>query len=319
MSIDTPKNHDSGDVYSYNGRQGRVIAASTDTMRQEALPGPAPVAAAAAAACDKHCPPLGDPNSRAKQWNDAKEASKNSALQLNPDGTYTAADGDCLSTIAARALRMSGQAVNGKSIAAEEQIIKDLNKDRYPKMADCDTVNIGWHLKLNSDAQPQPAPAPRVEAPPQPPAPPERLDIPVERHRAAPPPPIEPAPAQVAPQPRVEYAPQPEYAPPVQMVNPLAVIGDVVGGVLSSIFAPRYERDWGRPRYERDWDRPRYERGWERPMYEQRPPIGYYSGGYSGNVYDQGYDQGMPMVGGPTIFIGGGGGQRYWAPHRHGR
>lgn len=277
MSKDTVSTSYPSDVYSLNGRSA-AQRAQNEQLYAEALPGPA--------ACDTRCPPPGDPSSaRARQWNEASNASKNQALQLNQDGSYTVREGDCLSTIAARELRMSGQAVNGKSIAAEIERIRELNKDQHQTLANCVDIKGGWHLRLSgAERAPQ-----TVEQTPAP----ARARVPEYSQ------PLQPV-ESAAPRPpahcrNAEYVPQ--NRPPQTEFNPLAPLAEL-GHFLEGLFSPHYERPpvaYGRPIH---GGRPYY------AAVQPQPPVDY---GYQNNNYGYNYADtypvapGYPVIGVPII------------------
>ncbi|MBS1992075.1 MAG: hypothetical protein JSS86_01295 [Cyanobacteria bacterium SZAS LIN-2] len=110
---------------------------------------------------------------RAKQWEEASRASLHQPLKINSDGSYTVKDGDCLSTIAERELHMAGRKATRSAIAEEVAHIKQLNQAAHPRLAECDRIQEGWHLRLGlsqkRDCPPveHHAPPPRHSAPEQ--------------------------------------------------------------------------------------------------------------------------------------------------------
>src|SRR5690348_9361277 len=73
---------------------------------------------------------------RARDWANASDAQRAKPLDLNENGEYRVKWGDSLSTIAERALKGSGSAVNKDSLQAMQDAIVEANHDRY-KTLDC--------------------------------------------------------------------------------------------------------------------------------------------------------------------------------------
>ena len=113
----------------------------------------------------------------ARNWKHASDQQQQKPLSLDCDGTYTVAYGDCLSTIAARALKAQHDtSITGHQIQDEVQAIVKANDGRY-KTLDCnnDYVQVGWKLKIpgapqDTNCQQQP-PAETPAPPAQPPCP----------------------------------------------------------------------------------------------------------------------------------------------------
>ncbi|HEY9715609.1 MAG TPA: hypothetical protein V6C72_19200 [Chroococcales cyanobacterium] len=90
---------------------------------------------------------------QAREWEQENEKTRNQPLNIDADGTYAVQHGDCLSTIAARALSNSGEKADQKSIDDEVQAIITLNDHQYPTL-DCnrDYVQDGWKLRIPDTA-----------------------------------------------------------------------------------------------------------------------------------------------------------------------
>lgn len=119
----------------------------------------------------------------AQRWYNESQRQRMQPLDFNQDGTYTVKYGDSLSTIAERALKMTGQPINRQTIGAEVNAIIEANRDRYPTLeCNADFIRDGWKLHIPKpggqqppirvEPLPRPEPMPRPEPLPRPEYPP---------------------------------------------------------------------------------------------------------------------------------------------------
>ena len=106
------------------------------------------------------CPPFGanwqpdhsNSSPLAREWLQANQQSMRDALQRNPDNTYTVQFGDCLSSVAQRALHDGG---NGNptdlQITDEMKQIVKANDDNYQSLDKYpDQLQTGWNMAIPS-------------------------------------------------------------------------------------------------------------------------------------------------------------------------
>ncbi|HEY9712634.1 MAG TPA: LysM peptidoglycan-binding domain-containing protein, partial [Chroococcales cyanobacterium] len=93
------------------------------------------------------------PNAQA--WLAANKQTRDQALDVNPDGTYTVKFGDCLSTIAQRALQDSGDAKpTWTEIKSEMNTIIKANDQTYSSLDyNKDYLKTGWKLTIPGEHQ----------------------------------------------------------------------------------------------------------------------------------------------------------------------
>ncbi len=196
---------------------------------------------------------------RAQQWKADSDVQRTKPLDLNENGEYKVKWGDCLSTIAERALKDSGQAVNRDSLQSMQDAIVQANHDRY-KTLDCNTgfVKENWCLKIPGSQQEQT---------------PTKVEPPI---KVEPLPPVQQEPLPPVDQPQPRHCPQgdrrmpddePQYRRPYpqDMGYPRGGIINEPGGVIN-IFLNGLMRNQNRD-YDRNDRYDRYDRGRD---YDQR-------------------------------------------------
>ncbi|HEY9712508.1 MAG TPA: LysM peptidoglycan-binding domain-containing protein, partial [Chroococcales cyanobacterium] len=108
----------------------------------------------------------------ARAWEAQSNINRNQPLDLSGCDNYTVKFGDCLWTIADRALKKDGdQNPNGTEIEDEIKKIVQLNKEAYPSLkCNPDLIMPGWKLKIpgKMSCEPEPCnPEPCHPAPPE--------------------------------------------------------------------------------------------------------------------------------------------------------
>lgn len=210
---------------------------------------------------------------RAQQWAKDSQVQRSKPLELDQNGMYQVQWGDSLSTVAERALKGQGAAVNKDSLRAMQDAIVEANHDRY-KTLDCnrDFMSEKWKLKIPCPKQEEP---PVKEQPPVTYEPPVRIEPrPVEPEypvRRPCPPEERPMPRPMPPQ---DYNDCPPRMP--MIINQPGGVVNIFMGRGGWDHRPQFDNqnNWGRERdyYQfNDYDRPQIRPLPYRPDYYHEP------------------------------------------------
>ncbi len=184
------------------------------------------------------------------KWTDEMRATLHQPLSLDQAGLYTVQSGDCLRSIAERALHMKGLRATKDAIDHESERLIELNKKQHPLLElNPDYISRGddlgkhpWHLRIfgNQSTEAKMAPAP----PPPPVEPAISVGV-MPEHRLHHPPHYEESryPRPYYPQPENFNArpmPSPEAGPAI-----VATMGGLVGGLIGGRPFDRYHHHGG--------------------------------------------------------------------------